>query len=298
MSKNLRIALAQINVTVGDFANNEKKIIEYIHKAKRQKTNLIVFPEFTIMGYPPEDLLLRPQFIQDNLKCLQRIITETKDISAIIGFADLIRNKLFNSAAILNNCQLAGVYHKMNLPNYGVFDEKRYFGTGEEAIGFDLKNIKIGVSICEDLWIPNSAIESAALVGEAEIIINISASPFCSGKIAERENLLIDRAVKNRIVMIYVNLIGGQDELVFDGSSLIVNEKGVVLARCKQFDEDLLFYDIDISSVEIIRKSDGKFQQRKKEFPPKKLNTFKLNYSKIFKKTKLPARQHADKKLD
>ncbi len=277
MSKTLRIALAQINVTVGDFKGNEKKIVDNIRIAKNLNVDLIVFPELAITGYPPEDLLLRPQFIEDNLKCLQRIITKTKNITAIVGFADSVNESLFNSAAVLNNGKLYGVYNKIHLPNYGVFDERRYFEQGNDALTFELNGIRIGLSICEDLWISESVIENEALIGNADVIVNISASPYCSGKIEEREKLVIDRAKKNRVFMLYVNLIGGQDELVFDGSSLIANEKGEILARGKQFAEDLLVFDIDVSNIQDQRQADNVFNKIKKSFPSKfNLKTFKL----------------------
>jgi NAD+ synthase (glutamine-hydrolysing) len=277
MSNILRIALAQINVTVGDFQGNEKIILDNIKKAKKLNVDLIVFPELSITGYPPEDLLLRPQFIEDNVKSLQRIIPHTKNITAILGFADYVDNKLYNSAAALCDGKLCGIYHKIHLPNYGVFDEKRYFNRGNEAVIFELNGIKIGLSICEDLWISDSVIETEALFGNAEIIVNISASPYCSGKIEEREKLVIDRAEKNRVFMLYANLIGGQDELVFDGSSLIANEDGDIVVQGKEFDEDLLLYDIDVSAIRDKRKKDVSFNNRKKNFTAKyKLNSLKL----------------------
>ena len=277
MSKTLRIALAQINVTVGDFKGNKKKIIDNIRIAKNLDVNLIAFPELAITGYPPEDLLLRPQFIEDNLKCLQRIIPKTKNITAIVGFTDSVNESLFNSAAVLNNGKLYGAYNKIHLPNYGVFDERRYFEQGNEAMTFELNGIKIGLSICEDLWISESVIENEALIGNADVIVNISASPYCSGKIEEREKLVIDRAKKNRVFMLYANLIGGQDELVFDGSSLIANEKGEILAQGKEFAEDLLVFDIDVSNIKDQRQADNIYNKRKNSFPPKyNLKTFKL----------------------
>ncbi len=269
MSELLRVALAQINVTVGDFNGNIDKILENIQRAKKFDVDLIVFPELAIPGYPPEDLLLRHQFIEDNLQSLQYILPRTKNITAIIGFVDSHDNFLYNSAAVICDGNLCAVYRKIHLPNYGVFDEKRYFESGNEAIIFELKGIKIGLSICEDLWIAESVIETEALIGNAEIIVNISASPYCSGKIEEREKLVTDRAKKNRVLMLYANLIGGQDELVFDGSSMIANEKGEILAQAKEFAEDLLVYDIDVSSLQPLRLADALYNNKKKSFPPK-----------------------------
>jgi len=222
-------------------------------------------------------LLLRPQFVEDNLNSLQRIIPHTKNITAILGFADCVNNKLYNSAAVLSDGKLCGVYHKIHLPNYGVFDEKRYFNQGDEAVIFELNGIKIGLSICEDLWISESVIETEALIGDAEVIVNISASPYCSGKIEEREKLVIDRAQKNRVFMLYANLVGGQDELVFDGSSLIANEKGEIVAQGKEFAEDLLLCDIDVSVISDKRTSDISYNNRKQDFTPK----YKLKFLKL-----------------
>lgn len=253
MSRSIRIALAQINVTVGDLAGNEQKIKESIQKARQWQADLIAFPELAITGYPPEDLLLRPQFVQDHIDCLQRIVLTTRDITAIVGFADREKEKLFNAAAIMSHGKLIAVYHKIHLPNYGVFDEERYFEAGDRPLILELNDIKIGVNICEDIWVQNSVIETQALSTGAEIILNISSSPYHSGKVEERENLLRKNAINNRAVVCYVNLIGGQDELVFDGNSLVVNEQGEILIRGQQFAEDLILIDLDVSTLQQIR---------------------------------------------
>ncbi len=268
MAKNIRIALAQINVTVGDLAGNEQKIKDTIQKAREFQADLIAFPELAIPGYPPEDLLLRPQFVQDNINCLQRIVPATQGITAIVGFANREQDKLFNAAAILADGKWIDVYHKIHLPNYGVFDEKRYFEAGHRPLILELNDIKIGVSICEDIWIQNSVIETQALSTGAEIILNISSSPYHSGKVEERENLLKHNAVNNRALVCYVNLIGGQDELVFDGNSLVVNEQGEILARGKQFEEDLIVIDLDVAALPQIRSADPSYQQRRQQFEP------------------------------
>jgi NAD+ synthase (glutamine-hydrolysing) len=268
MSKVIRIALAQINVSVGDLAGNEAKIRDSIQKTRDFHVDLIAFPELAITGYPPEDLLLRPQFVQDNIDCLQRIVSATNHITAIVGFANREKNKLFNAAAIISDGKLINVYHKIHLPNYGVFDEERYFEAGDRPLILELNDIKIGVSICEDIWIQNSVIETQALSTGAEIILNISSSPYHSGKVEERENLLKNNAVNNRSIICYVNLIGGQDELVFDGNSLIVNEQGEILIRGKQFEEDLILIDIDVTNLQQVRSDDESFQQRKANFDP------------------------------
>ncbi len=268
MAKGIRIALAQLNVTVGDLAGNEQKIRESIQQAKQLQADLVAFPELAITGYPPEDLLLRPQFIRNNLDCLQRIVPTTQNITAIIGFAHSEQDRLFNAAAIVANGQLVDVYHKIHLPNYGVFDEKRYFEPGERPLILEWNDIKIGISICEDIWIQNSVIETQALSTGAEIILNISSSPYHFGKVEERENLLKNLAVNNRVPVCYVNLIGGQDELVFDGNSLILDEQGRILARGKQFEEDLILFDLDVTDLQNSRGRDESYQRRRLAFDP------------------------------
>ncbi len=277
MSKIIRLALAQINVTVGDFSGNEQNVKEYIHRAKEFHADLVAFPELTITGYPPEDLLLRPQFIQDNLKCLQLIIPETSGITCIVGFADLADEKIYNAAAVICDGKLISVYHKIHLPNYGVFDEKRYFEAGNRPLILELNEIKLGLNICEDIWIQNSVIETQALSTGAEVILNISSSPYHSGKVEEREDLLKNRAINNHAFVCYVNLVGGQDELVFDGNSLILDEQGEILVRGKQFEEDLILFDIDVSNIPSVRSSDDSYQHRRREFdPPYKIELIDL----------------------
>ena len=285
MNKKIRIALAQINVTVGDLQGNELKIIDHIEQAKKNHADLIAFPELAILGYPPEDLLLKPQFIRDNIQCLNRISKASTGIIAIVGFADNDRH-ISNAAALLYDGKWAHTYHKHHLPNYAVFDEQRYFVPGSKVLIFETNHIKFSVNICEDIWIPNSVTEAQALQGEAEIIINISSSPYYYRKIEERENLLISRAKTNRANICYVNLIGGQDELVFDGNSLIINEQGEILARGKQFEEDLIFYDLDVTAIAEIRKQDSSFQKRKASFQ----SNFKIEHVQLPKISKTVSR--------
>jgi len=266
MTNLLRIALAQVNVTVGDFQGNAEKIKSNIQLARQNQADLIAFPELTITGYPPEDLLLRPQFIKDNLLCLQKIAQECLGIFAIIGFADGSESKIHNAAAVINDGRVAGIYHKIHLPNYGVFDEKRYFEPGNRPLILELNDVKLGLNICEDIWVKDSVTEIQALVAGAAVIVNISSSPFHSGKVEERENLLKHRAMHNRAVICYVNIVGGQDELVFDGNSLIVDESGEIAARGKQFGEDLILFDVDVGRIRSARFSDTAFQKRKKLF--------------------------------
>lgn len=243
----LRVALAQINPTVGDLDGNTAKILDYIARARDLGADLVAFPELAITGYPPEDLLLKPKFVQDNLECLQRVIAASRDIVVVVGFVDLC-DDLRNSAAVIQNSRLLGVYHKRYLPTYGVFDEDRYFARGEIAPVFALGSVMIGANICEDMWYPTgpTALQSAQ---GAQVIINISGSPYHRGKRASRERMLATRAVDNLSIVAYVNLVGGQDELVFDGGSAIFDQHGDVIARASQFEEDLLVADLDVSAV-------------------------------------------------
>lgn len=245
--RSLRLGLAQINPIVGDLQGNSDKIICYLEEARKFAVDLLVFPELAIPGYPPEDLCLKSQFISDNLAQLERISCSTKEIAAIVGFVDR-KDDLYNAAAFLSDGKQVGVYYKNYLPNYGVFDENRYFKEGREAPIFILGDRAIGVNICEDIWYPNGPAVSQARAG-AEVIINISASPYRASKRELREKMLSTRAADNLVVLAYVNIVGGQDELVFDGSSAVFNERGDLIARGKQFEEDLIFVDLNLESV-------------------------------------------------
>lgn len=248
-SKKIRIALAQVNPTVGDLEGNLRKVVDYISKARDKGAHLIAFPELMITGYPPEDLLLKPQFIKDNLKALKEVQRHTEGITAIIGFVDK-KDGIYNASAIIHNRKLIDVYHKILLPNYGVFDELRYFKPGKRCPVYRINDIIIGVSICEDIWFPEGPTGSQAEAG-GRLIININGSPYHAGKRLLREKMLKKRAKENKVIIAYVNLVGGQDELVFDGQSLIVNEKGDIILRGKAFEEELLLCDIDIPEKKI-----------------------------------------------
>jgi NAD+ synthase (glutamine-hydrolysing) len=244
---NIRVGIAQINSTVGDLTGNTKKIIESIDQAKSLGVDLLTFPELAITGYPPEDLLLKPQFIKQNRESLNKIVEYSSDIVAVVGFVDS-DGDIYNAAAILCDKKLVGVYHKFYLPNYGVFDENRYFQAGEECPVFIIYGIGIGVTICEDMWYEAGPALVQSYAG-ASVLINISASPYHAGKGLFRERMLATRASDSAAIVVHNNLIGGQDELVFDGNSLIINEKGEVVARGKQFEEDFVMADLDIESV-------------------------------------------------
>lgn len=242
--KNLRIALAQINTTVGDLTGNRRKILSYIRNSSRQAADLVVFPELSTAGYPPEDLLLKPKFVSDNLKSLQEIAKSVTGIAAIVGFVDRDKKgKLYNAAALIENRKAVSVYRKMLLPNYGVFDEKRYFAQGDKPAIFRLKDTSFGINICEDIWEREGPASLEAHEG-AEVLINISASPYHAGKGSIRQKMLSGRASDNSVYIVYVNLVGGQDELVFDGHSLVFDKDGDLVAQGRQFEEDLLFVDL------------------------------------------------------
>ncbi len=243
----LRIALAQINSTVGDFNGNFQKIAQFIRRARELCADIVVFPELAITGYPPEDLLLKKHFIKDNINILRKLIPETKNITAIVGYVDLTaQRELANAAVILHNQRLKSIYHKSNLPNYGVFDEKRYFVAGQKNKIFILNQISFGLSICEDIWVPQGPCQRQIAAG-AKVLINISSSPYHFAKDKAREEILKQWAQKYRVFVAYANLIGGQDELVFDGRSMILSPQGKVIAAGRQFAEDLVIADIDFS---------------------------------------------------
>ncbi|MEW6674684.1 MAG: NAD+ synthase [Nitrospirota bacterium] len=252
--KTLRIALAQINPIVGDLDGNASKITDYIEKAREFGADIVVFPELSITGYPPEDLLLKPQFIKDNLDALKRVKDKTKGITAIVGFVDR-RDDIYNAAAIIYDGGLIDVYHKMYLPNYGVFDEYRYFRAGTRCPVYQFGESIIGINICEDIWYPEGPTRMQALAG-ADIIININASPYHIGKAAFREKMLSTRASDSAVIIAYLNAVGGQDELVFDGGSLIFDEKGNVITRGKQFEEELIVVDLDLEAIMMRRLHD------------------------------------------
>ncbi len=239
----LRIALCQANFTVGDIPGNEKKIVRLIQRARRRNVDIVTFPELAITGYPPEDLLLKTQFIQDNLAALERIAITSNGITAIVGFADY-SDDAFNAAAVLHDGRISGVYHKNHLPNYGVFDERRYFQEGERPLILNCQGYPVGLTICEDIWYSGGPADIACFAGGALLIINISSSPYSVEKCANRERMLTTRAADNVAAVTFTNMVGGQDELVFDGASLVVDHQGKVLARGAQFEEDFIVADL------------------------------------------------------
>src|SRR5437867_825346 len=258
----LRLAMAQINVVVGDIDGNAQKIVEWMDRARNKDADIVTFPELALTGYPPEDLLLQPQFIDSNLAALEKVAGRTHDITAIIGFVDR-RDDIFNAAAIAQNGKIITTYHKMYLPNYGVFDDFRYFQPGNRCPVLRMGDATVGVSICEDIWYPDGPVFRQALAGGAEVIINISSSPYHAGKRRWRERMLATRAADNTVIVAYNNLVGGQDELVFDGDSLVFDENGEIIARGRQFEEDLIVVDLDVESVFRQRLHDPRRRQQK-----------------------------------
>ncbi|HEY8171671.1 MAG TPA: NAD+ synthase [Dehalococcoidia bacterium] len=245
--KSIRVALAQIDTTIGDLGGNTAKIVEWIGRARDIGADLVAFPELAVTGYPPEDLVLRRSFVLDNLAALDEIVAATHGIAAIVGFVDA-DDDIYNAAAVISDGRLVYRYHKQFLPNYGVFDEDRYFQRGHESPVFTIAGVDVGVNICEDIWYPEGPTREQAHAG-AEIIVNINGSPYHRGKGGFRENMISTRANDNGVVVCYVNAVGGQDELVFDGHSLIIDERGELLARGTQFREDLIVCDIDVDGV-------------------------------------------------
>jgi NAD+ synthase (glutamine-hydrolysing) len=240
----LRIALAQVNLTVGDIEGNSAKILRWTEKARRKGADIVAFPELALSGYPAEDLLLRRRFLEDCRSALERIAGKIRRPAVIVGFPDR-SDAIRNSAAVIGEGRVITIVNKIHLPNYGVFDEQRYFKPGDGTCVLVAGTSRIGISICEDIWHEDVS-EAQVVSGGAQVIVNISCSPYNVGKGAEREVLMKERATAHRAYVAYLNLVGGQDELVFDGHSVIFDPSGAVLARGKQFDEDLVIADIDV----------------------------------------------------
>jgi NAD+ synthase (glutamine-hydrolysing) len=243
--RSLRLALAQINPTVGDLRGNSILIRRSLAKAEGAKADLAVFGELAITGYPPEDLLLKPTFVEDNIAALKRLAADVGETAAVVGFVDRTKKGIHNAAAVLWRGKLRGVYHKIRLPNYGVFDEVRYFTPGDAYPLFEIRGVRVGFSICEDAWSGEGPVASLAERG-AEVVVNINASPYHKGKGLERRLLFRQRARDNDVWFAYLQTVGGQDELVFDGDSLVFDPAGRIVARGAQFAEDLVFVDAEL----------------------------------------------------
>jgi len=244
MTKPLRLALAQVNATVGDIAGNVRKILSFCDKAREAGAHLVVFPEMAIPGYPPEDLLLRASFVEENLAAWRDVAGSVRGVTAVAGFADQdAKGRPYNAAGIAAGGRALGVYRKMHLPNYGVFDEVRYFRRGKDPMVFPVGGSRVGITVCEDIWVRGGPLQREAKEG-ARLILNISASPYHAGKWEERRDLLAKHARRSGLPVAYCNLVGGQDELVFDGGSMVVAPNGKVIARAAMFTEELLLCDL------------------------------------------------------
>jgi NAD+ synthase (glutamine-hydrolysing) len=260
----LRVALAQVNVTVGDLAGNGAKILQAMRQAHTSGAHIVCFPELALTGYPPEDLLLKPGFVAANQDALQALMVASASLpglTSVIGFVDRVHD-IYNAAAIVSEGRLIAVYHKHYLPNYGVFDENRYFQAGHRAPLFLINGVHVGVNICEDIWYPTGPISMQAHAG-AEVILNINSSPFHTEKDLFREEMLATRAADNGVIVAYLNLIGGQDEVVHDGGSMVFDAQGHLIARAKRFEEDLLVVDLDTASVFRSRLHDPRRRQQR-----------------------------------
>jgi NAD+ synthase (glutamine-hydrolysing) len=254
----LRVALAQINPTVGDIAGNTRKIKEWIGRARDEGAQLVVFPELAVTGYPPEDLLLKTHFVDTAGAAVEELARETEDgdLVALVGFPER-RDDVYNACAVLAEGRVQAIYRKMFLPNYGVFDEARYFQSGTEAALIELNGVAMGLTVCEDIWEPGPPATTEALAG-AQVIVNLSASPYHAGKPLERERMLRQRARDNTAIVLFCNMVGGQDELVFDGHSVAIDGQGDIVARSPQFEEALTVCTVDPGAVAALRLRDAR----------------------------------------
>jgi NAD+ synthase (glutamine-hydrolysing) len=252
----LRVALAQINPTVGDIAGNARLIREQIERAREDGAQLVVFPELALTGYPPEDLLLKTHFVDAAGHALEELARDAEDIVALVGFPER-RDDVYNACGVLADGRVQAVYRKMLLPNYGVFDENRYFQAGTEPSLIELNGVAIGLTICEDIWEPGPPATSEALAG-AQVIVNLSASPYHANKPLEREQMLVQRARDNEAIVLFCNMVGGQDELVFDGHSLAIDPTGGIVARAPQFDPALVTCTVDPGEAAAARLRDAR----------------------------------------
>ena len=244
----LRISLAQLNTTVGDFNGNAALIRRAVADARAAHADIVAVPELAVTGYPPEDLVLYPEFVADSKACMESLARDVRDVIAIIGFVDEHGGQLFNAAAVVADGRVQTVYHKIDLPNYGVFDERRYFVPGRRCPVLDVDGVRVGVSICEDIWKPVGPAEVESAAG-AHVIININGSPYWFDKHHIRVKLVTELARRNRVFAAYVNQVGGQDELVFDGGSMVAGPDGTLLALARRFEENVLTLDIDPAAV-------------------------------------------------
>jgi NAD+ synthase (glutamine-hydrolysing) len=284
----IRISLAQINSTVGDYPGNVEKIKDFISKADEKGAELILFPELSLNGYPPEDLILKTQFLRDSLKSIEEIqdFSKSKDVLIVLGAVDWDVES-YNSAFVIYKGEIYGSYKKMFLPNYSVFDEKRYFTAGRAPFLMEMERIKIGITICEDLWVPNGPAVSLAQNG-ANLILNLSASPFYKGRNKVRFEMLKTRASELSSWIAYCNIVGGQDELVFDGGSVVINPYGEIELSAPSFEEGLYFIDIDPLEPTRANLREGKRKHYNQSAYYESVNTIKIG-KKITEKAPIKA---------
>ena len=243
--RTLRVALAQMNSVVGDLTGNVERILQFMARARDAGADVVAFPEMAITGYPAEDLLFRTAFLRDNIKALNQAIEGSRGLAVVLGYAHAVQGSVYNAAAIGCQGRLVGMYRKHHLPTYGVFDEDRYFRSGSSFPIFRIGGVNVGVNICEDIWFADGPTARQCNAG-AEVIINISASPYHLDKQREREEVIRSAAMDNGVFVAYVNVVGGQDELVFDGASLVFDPSGRLVARAREFEEDLLVVDLPL----------------------------------------------------
>ncbi len=262
----MRVAAAQLNLVVGDLEGNAARTLAAYEQADAAGCDLVAFPELTLTGYPPEDLLLRPAFVAQAREWLDKVAARTGSMAAVVGFPEADRD-LYNSAAVLAHGAVQGIYRKHLLPNYAVFDEERYFEPWPtDGPLFVIGGVRVAVTVCEDAWSPSGPILTQAAAG-AELVVNINASPYYAGRLRERETMLATRAADASVPVVYVNLVGGQDELVFDGASMVFDESGALVARGTQFTEDLLVVDVDVRPAFRRRALDPRGRRRAPALP-------------------------------
>ncbi|MGE5273879.1 MAG: NAD+ synthase [Verrucomicrobiota bacterium] len=284
----MRLALAQINTTVGDLDGNRDLILARLDEARTAGADLVLFPELAVTGYPPEDLLLRPAFVRSALRSLEQIAEETTGISALVGFPHF-EGDLYNACAVCADGTLRSIYRKRFLPNYGVFDEQRYFASARDLVVLRLGEVLVGVTICEDMWQPGPPATDLALAG-AQLLVNVSASPFHVGKEREREEMFQQRARDAASFVAFVNAVGGQDELIFDGHSCVLDDEGDVLARAPGFEEALLVVDVDPTAAIGRRLSDARRRALAEQTERKPASVVELSTMPGTVKSPAPAR--------
>src|SRR3954453_17265772 len=263
----MRLALHQLNATVGDIAGNERAMSAAIAQAKEAGAQIVAFPELAVTGYPPEDLLLKEHFLRDARAAVDRLAEEAQGIVSLVGFPEYAED-VFNALAVLADGEVQGIYRKMRLPNYGVFDEVRYFQAGVAPAVIEVDGVTVGLSICEDMWVPGPPLPDGAIAG-AELIVNISASPYSATKPREREQMIAQRARDNLSAVAFCALVGGQDELVFDGHSFVVDHEGTVVRRAHQFAEELPVATVDPEAARAARLRDTRQRPAAREAEPR-----------------------------